>query len=213
MGRMPSAPQSVNCHQGRPLSAMCLCPTPRCWHAQPWKPGQKQKVRWNQKPKMHFHLIPVLTSFLPPPPPNYRNAGTSIHQVTYKFAQECVCLGDVPKPKKHAGKVEQKFYLSYKLVSRLGSTTVTAQRVFTISLFFWAWSHAPFFFLLPFFSFWDVPLMEFMYLVFINTTGADYCRQMVVRHLSSTNLPPVCTLKIDKSFSLYFKMHGVCYFS
>ena len=40
MERTPSTPQSVNCHQGRPLSAMCLCPTLRCWHAQPWKPGQ-----------------------------------------------------------------------------------------------------------------------------------------------------------------------------
>ena len=35
-----------------------------------------------------------------------------------------------------------------------------------------------------------------MYLIFINMTGADYCRQMVVRHLSSTNLPPLHFKKI-----------------
>lgn len=181
MGRMPSAPQSVNCHQGRPLSATCLCPTPRCWHARPLKPGQK-KDKWNQKPKMHFHFIPLFTRFLFPP--IIRMQGVrDIHSPSDIH----ICTGMWmswwhSKTKKHASKVEPKFYHGYKLagwVARLSQLTV-----FLPSPSFSGHEAM----LLFSSSFEDVALMEFMYLVFINMTGADYCWQMVVRHLSSTTL-------------------------
>ena len=87
----------------------------------------KKKDKWNQKPKMHFHFIPLLTRFLFPP--IIRMQGVrDIHSPSDIH----ICTGMWmswwhSKTKKHASKVEPKFYQGYKSagwVARLSQLTV-----------------------------------------------------------------------------------------